>query len=435
MIEHELSPEVMAEARLIFSGNMEGVSACWYCVLPGQYIGNIVPSSVESTRIGDSTMSVDGSWGNVVDATTHQYNGGVKTIHARAALPLTVTDEHEILVFPALNRRKGAEGWKNRQKVAPANEKPIWRRADAVQPGDFAVCPIPRIDGPEPPARWSTPDAVFLLGMIVGDGSTTVRDGRRYHLELTLNPKKPVSEAKSVLSDMGFRVSETVRGNSVRLIVSSRSLAEEVAELVGVGSPNKHFPPFVWHSKELLAAALEGIMATDGCRKTHKGFESRDMTTTSQALAWQVWYMALALGEKPYISDFKRSSGYPNAKPVWHVRWTFGARREFTARTDEFYVMPVRKVESSEYDGPVHDITVEPNHTFVANGLLTHNCGGIHIRVANLMAQMQPCPRVRKIEWNPNGETVQSVEFWPNGQWEDSVVFPQDVWADDEAGE
>jgi hypothetical protein len=62
-------------------------------------------------------------------------------------------------------------------------------------------------------------------------------------------------------------------------------------------------------------------------------------------------------------------------------------------------------------------------------------CGGIHVRVANLMAQMQPCPRVRKIEWNPNGETVQSVEFWPNGQWEDSVVFPQDVWADDEAGE
>lgn len=55
-------------------------------------------------------------------------------------------------------------------------------------------------------------------------------------------------------------------------------------------------------------------------------------------------------------------------------------------------------------------------------------CGGIHVRVANLPSQMQPCPRVRKIEWNPNGETVSSVEFWPNGQWEDAVVFPQDVW-------
>lgn len=59
-------------------------------------------------------------------------------------------------------------------------------------------------------------------------------------------------------------------------------------------------------------------------------------------------------------------------------------------------------------------------------------CGGIHTRVTNLPAQMQPCPRVKRIEWSPNGETIASVEFWPNGDWEDSVVFPSDVWDEDE---
>ena len=58
-------------------------------------------------------------------------------------------------------------------------------------------------------------------------------------------------------------------------------------------------------------------------------------------------------------------------------------------------------------------------------------CGGIHVRVHALPAQLQPCPRIKRIEWNANGETVSSVEFWPNGDWEASVVFPQDVWDED----
>lgn len=59
-------------------------------------------------------------------------------------------------------------------------------------------------------------------------------------------------------------------------------------------------------------------------------------------------------------------------------------------------------------------------------------CGGIHTRVTNLPAQMQPCPRVKRIEWHHDGSTVLAVEFWANGEWEDSVVFPADVWDDEE---
>lgn len=55
-------------------------------------------------------------------------------------------------------------------------------------------------------------------------------------------------------------------------------------------------------------------------------------------------------------------------------------------------------------------------------------CAGIHARVANLPAQFQPCPRIKRIEWAANGESVASVEFWPSGQWESLVVFPGDAW-------
>lgn len=59
-------------------------------------------------------------------------------------------------------------------------------------------------------------------------------------------------------------------------------------------------------------------------------------------------------------------------------------------------------------------------------------CAGIHARVAKLDEWFQPCPRIKRIEWYADGATMQAVEFWPNGEWESSVVFPDDVWGEDD---
>lgn len=60
-----------------------------------------------------------------------------------------------------------------------------------------------------------------------------------------------------------------------------------------------------------------------------------------------------------------------------------------------------------------------------------HFCAGIHAAVAGLPPSRQPCPRIRKAEWHPDG-TVLNVEFWPPGDWEADVIFPDDVFEDDE---
>lgn len=56
-----------------------------------------------------------------------------------------------------------------------------------------------------------------------------------------------------------------------------------------------------------------------------------------------------------------------------------------------------------------------------------HFCAGIHDPVAELPATRQPCPRLKRIEWHPDG-TVLNVEYWPPGRWEEHVIFPRDVY-------
>lgn len=61
-----------------------------------------------------------------------------------------------------------------------------------------------------------------------------------------------------------------------------------------------------------------------------------------------------------------------------------------------------------------------------------HFCAGIHATVAGMPFDRQPCPRVRRVEWHPDG-TVLSVEYWPPGRWEHDVIFPSDVYDEDDA--
>ena len=61
-----------------------------------------------------------------------------------------------------------------------------------------------------------------------------------------------------------------------------------------------------------------------------------------------------------------------------------------------------------------------------------HFCAGLHFQVAGLYPSQQPCPRVKKIDRHTDGSTVLSVEYWPNGEWESDVVFPSDVYDEEE---
>jgi hypothetical protein len=59
-------------------------------------------------------------------------------------------------------------------------------------------------------------------------------------------------------------------------------------------------------------------------------------------------------------------------------------------------------------------------------------CAGLHARVAGLHPEQQPCPRIKKLSRHTDGITVLDIEHWPPGEWEADVLFPSDVYEEDD---
>lgn len=59
-------------------------------------------------------------------------------------------------------------------------------------------------------------------------------------------------------------------------------------------------------------------------------------------------------------------------------------------------------------------------------------CAGLHSQVAGLQPMQQPCPRIKKLSRHTDGVTVLDIEHWPPGEWESDVLFPSDVYEEDE---
>jgi hypothetical protein len=418
------APDEMTEDEAREAWALFRQARCDHCVTPGTVIDGFRPLAVELIAPGEAVVGHDGIEHVVEKSVLHAYAGRVKTLVVRGTLPVTVTGEHEFLTFPALHHKPGRSGWAWRLRAAPAGEQPTWKRADEIQRGDYLVSPIRNFDGPDPPDRWQDPEACWLIGMLAGGGWMSGRDGKTYYLGRVFSRRDDLDRAVSIFRSWGLNTRIVTLEHRWRLFVCSRKVAEEVRSLIGVRSSDKHLPPFVWSDKTRLSATLDGLMAADGTviDRGRRGVVRR-LFTTSLTLAWQAWSASIALGERPFIGKFSRSSGYENAKQAWTVEWS-DARLLSTARTEDYYVMPVTRIEDSLYDGPVHDLTVTGSHTFLANGLITHNCGGAHAR---------SCPRVRAITWHENGR-VARVEFWPPGRWpDDHVQWPEGLPADPDA--
>jgi hypothetical protein len=254
-------------------------SRCSNCVLPGAYVAGLTPFAIDEKP--QMALGDDGLLHDVTKQVIHPYEGSVITVNATGTLPITVTPDHLLCVFPILETRRGSEGWQWRKRHAPEGEQPIWRRADEIQIGDRLVFPVPVLTGEVVPPRWNNVEAAWLLGLLIGDGWTTRRGEKRYHFGVALGLKKDANRAVAALRQIGVKPSVRNYPTYTRVMVSSREVAEEIAGLIGLYSNEKHFPSFVWSSTEILRAALNGLMAADGTHmdRGRRGVVDRHYTT------------------------------------------------------------------------------------------------------------------------------------------------------------
>ena len=399
---HVLKRELYRRARALL--------APVQCFTPGHLIRtNRGLQAIETISIGDQT------WGGTVQRLLQRDHKGavVKLSPSVIHFPLVATAEHPILVktdsgntwLPASSIRPGmnigysvpqpGEGLKTLQITK-------WLTRDfGLRDGLITPRQPNKLTGGTsrhgkglPESIAVTPDFLRLSGLFLAEGSYEeggITFNLGYHEDTLAQQIKEAGEK-------AFRFSPGVYSTTkaIRVKFSSALLPSLFEHWFGRGSAKKHLPPWshtldTKQQAQLLRGAWEG----DGYLTSRAGYTILGYSTLSQQLAMGMVDLLLTQGIRAYCSPKQQSRrSYTGGRSTQYhivvtadaeklsalIEWPYRnghSRSGWQSRgqlTEGVFWVPVRKVETLDYAGPVYDLTVSPEHTYSCNGFIVHNC-------------------------------------------------------------
>jgi Fe-S cluster assembly protein SufB len=360
-------------------------------------IDEITPSELVLTH--------GGRWRQVKEVSHRSYNGRMIALRAFGhPRPLFVTAEHPLLVLPA-----------NYDPQKTLLEQQTIRMAENISPGDFLIAAIPK-PSPKPleelarhfefgPASRKTglrkevevrvpldQDFYRLLGYYLSEGHVD----QEHYLSLSFHAKEQnyLNDSEFLLQKFAGKATyrNKIDKNGQTIVLSDTRLARLFAREFGSTYRDKHVPPWITAtSKVNLEALVLGMWRGDG--SFDKKTEMFRYSSATQELA-EVFRDALFnLGMTGLINCQTKRGG--NRKPLYSVviaqehTMAFGklvglsflTRKNLHPnpsrwlRDDNYLYLRVRKISSQEVENEeVWNLSVEEDETYMAGGVVSHNC-------------------------------------------------------------
>ncbi len=233
-------------------------------------------------------------------------------------------------------------------------------------------------------------EIAWLLGLYVAEGHIGGKHDNPY-INFTLHEKEGYIEKRitSVFQSIGYKTltvfPESRESMEVRVVCAA--LARALPTWVGKGACNKYIPDFIMlASKEIKIAFLRGLFDGDGYIKRNKVH----LHTSSKILALQVQLLVASLGGMlgiSYVKPYQREirGGVVRSKDSWQLRGSskilaeiFGYEHKgqeipHVVEEEKYILVPVKRVTSEEYKGPVFNIETE-DETYLVSNAVVHNC-------------------------------------------------------------
>jgi radical SAM superfamily enzyme YgiQ (UPF0313 family)/intein/homing endonuclease len=320
--------------------------------------------------------------------------------------------------------------------MAVSGDDVVWRDVRDLRTGDWLVMQEPEMNWPNEyvslpapeslpeiprggferkkhhrtPSRM-TPDLAWLTGFIVGDGCLPADRRPSVHICVTVAVAEKLE--RIVLEQFGVRLcvnSSSVTGKMRHGWIHSRIVYNFFADVLHMGAGNKlHVPEQILRSpRDVIEAFLRGLLDADG----YNDGRSEYLTTVSWDLAREVANVWLMLGHVPSINEISgpdyspgtcyrvqtfRNDRIPTKKALyrstksgsWYWRTPrdkthfLGIRRRTLRESGLTHPLDVPgrhyvRVEAITPGVPerVYDLRVPGAHSFLADGIVSHNCGG-----------------------------------------------------------
>ncbi|PIN91812.1 hypothetical protein COU61_01745, partial [Candidatus Pacearchaeota archaeon CG10_big_fil_rev_8_21_14_0_10_35_13] len=394
------------------------------CFPKGEVI-TVKPSikKIEEINNGDLVIGKDGRYQEVIKTFVRQYKGDVIKITPHYFFPFTITPEHRVLTI-----KKELCSWENRKtgcrpncqeqkygcKKLYKNYKAIWAEANGLGKGDFILFPKfkelnenKKIDlinynkekeieivGDRIRTRKRikgafegnfinrfmelSTDFFELMGWYLAEGDSW-KSGVRFTLgHKEMKDAQRIKELMNKIFGIEAKISKTK--NVILIKAYSVLFKDFFSKNFGDKAISKKIPEFIMTSRpELIRHFIRAYIKGDGHKDKNNIYT---IVTASKNVAYQSALLLSKINILPSISEnvnkgfgeiIFRISIYGkqinNIEPNTH-RTKTSHQRFFD--DDNYYYLPIRKVEIQKYSGKVYNLETKDN-TYLTSGIV-HNC-------------------------------------------------------------
>ncbi|MFZ2202698.1 MAG: thiamine pyrophosphate-dependent enzyme [Microgenomates group bacterium] len=379
---------------------------CPGCLLPGELIhsqNGINP--IETIKIGDHVLTHTGKLQKVTEVYKHKYEAEIFHITTKCFGTVALTPEHPVLTVRRQHKKKHN-----------ADFQSDWVRAAQLKKGDYLVFPVPqethdlktirlnRIKSSKDTRSRTLPveillndDILFLFGLYIAEGWIHSREiCFAFHLEETKLQQTVLKVFKKTF-DLDGTIKRFPKKNLVELKFNHSVLARQFSTWFKNGAAQKSIPDFLLNlPANRQAHLIRGLWEGDGY--VYKNSAKAAYKTISVSLTHQLKLLLIRQGIVPCISINKaygihktsysvQVSGYDDflklsrlLKLKTKFSQVVGTQR--TIRNKTFIYLPISRIRTEKYTGPVYNLEVEKDNSFLGiNGAL-HNCGDFGIWAA-----------------------------------------------------
>lgn len=326
---------------------------------------------IEDVRVGDRVLTHRNRWRKVVWA-GKTGDSEVVTVSGRGG-KVTCTPDHRFWVERLLVKAGQWAGEGHEWVEAADLEGCAWSVPSFAEP---LPVPLPFPDVPD--NFWS------FIGRWVGDGWTD--KANRVTICCGLHER---DELVDLLTKTGWRWRESGGSSggshdNARFRFQSAALARWLREQFGTSAHDKELPAWILGMPENdRRDFLEGYVSADGWRGTAASGRGRPYTsihTVSRRLAFGVRVLAGTLGH--FAMLYEGHAGSDPRTVTYRVNWPEakpGTPHSQARVAGDHLVGRVKSVRSVSGQLPVYDLTVEEDHSFVADGIVVHNCQNMNL--------------------------------------------------------
>jgi UDP-glucose 6-dehydrogenase len=397
----------LAHRRLISPAYLDGgMGDGGGCFPPGELVmTEHGPRPIETIQRGDRVLAGDGVLRKVVHHWERHYEGDLARVTVEGMPPVLATTDHPFYVAtdgrpPGAGRKHHSVRGPIAHHLGPLHKKQAEDLADDDFVGWTRVLEDLTVEVPDHVAF----DYLELAGWYLAEGSidsktTGLGNPRSARISFDLHASE-VEERERIAELLvglappkiegrgaGAVVSTTVKDNRATVRYGSLELAQLLQADFGKGCADKILPAWLlWGPLENAAVVLRGMILGDG----HISEDGIHYATTSRDLAYGAAMLIERLGFAPTL----RTADRPDRLRQYEMRVRNGpdarglaaaldlpgptapgkGAERFPDRADGHFYRRIRKVERIPYSGPVHNLWVEEEHSYVTSAGRVANC-------------------------------------------------------------